>query len=120
VLFFTILALANLCEKFGAVWPSFFSILGRILIWAGQDNDAVIAFQHQFRLAESRPEQGGTVCDSCGKELSTGMERFVCKACIDIDLCNKCYTDYEIDRRISRESAENCQMHLFLVVPGEL
>jgi len=28
----TIVAVANLCEKLGAVWPSFFSILGRMLI----------------------------------------------------------------------------------------
>jgi hypothetical protein len=38
---------------------------------------------------------------------------------MDIDLCNKCYVDYEIDGYISRETSENCQAHPFLVVSGE-
>jgi tetratricopeptide (TPR) repeat protein len=114
----TIFAVANLCEKFGVVQPSFFSILGRMLIWAGQEDDAVFAFQHQFRLAESKPQQGRTVC-CCGKRLHAGMERFVCRACVDIDLCDECYKNYEMDGFISRESAANCQAHSFLAVPGE-
>jgi len=114
-----IVAVADLCEKFGAVWPLFFSILGRMLIWTGQDDDAVSAFQHQFSLAESKPQQCGTVCDGCGKRLHVGMERFVCRACVDIDLCDECYKNYEIDGFFSRESAENCQAHPFLTVPRE-
>jgi tetratricopeptide (TPR) repeat protein len=46
----TIAAVADLCEKFGTVRPSFFSLLGRMLIWVGQDYDAILAFQYQFRL----------------------------------------------------------------------
>ncbi|KAF2465569.1 uncharacterized protein BDR25DRAFT_360508, partial [Lindgomyces ingoldianus] len=108
-------ALTNLCKKFGTVWPSFLSLLGRMLIWTGKDDDAVIAFQHQFRLAESEPEQGGTVCDGCSRQLYAGMQRFVCKTCIDIDLCDDCYADYEKE---GRETAENCQAHTFLTHGG--
>ncbi|KAF2467865.1 uncharacterized protein BDR25DRAFT_358134, partial [Lindgomyces ingoldianus] len=112
-----ITSLSNLCEKFNAVWPSFLSLLGRVLIWTGKEDDAVIAFQHQFRVAESNLEQGGTVCDGCNRPLHAGMQRFVCKACIDVDLCGVCYEEYEIDGRVSRETAENCQAHPFLAVP---
>jgi tetratricopeptide (TPR) repeat protein len=111
----TIIALADLCKKFGAAWPYFFSILGRILIWAGEDDDAVFAFQYQFRLAELKPKQG-TACDGCEKWLSAGMGRFVCKACVDIDLCDECYKNYDMDGFSLHES---CQAHLFLIIPGE-
>ena len=58
------------------------------------------------------------MCDGCEKRLSAGIERFVCRACIDIDLCDGCHKNYDIDG-ILRESAENCQAHLFLAIPGE-
>ncbi|KAH8693322.1 hypothetical protein GQ44DRAFT_159935 [Phaeosphaeriaceae sp. PMI808] len=115
----TIVAVTNLCKEMGAVWPTFFSLLGRILIWAEQDDGAVLAFQHQFCLAESKPEQGSTVCDGCDIRLYAGMTRLVCKACVDVDLCEECYKEYEIDGFVSRGSAENCQGHPFLAVPGE-
>ena len=75
-----------------------------MLIWAGQDGDAVFAFQHQFRLAESTPQQGGT-----GEWLHSSMEQFVCRACIDIDLYGECHNNYEMDDFIPCESAANCQ-----------
>jgi hypothetical protein len=115
----TIIAIANFCEKFGSVWPGFISVLGRMLIWAGRDDDAVSAFQNQSQLAESKPlDQGGTMCDGCGRWLSAGIERFVCRACLDVDICDKCYKNYKIDG-ILPNSAENYQAHLFLAVPGE-
>jgi hypothetical protein len=90
-----------------------------MLIWEGQDDYAVIAFQYRFRLAESEPEKSSTVCDGCRKLFNAGMERFVCRACGDVDLCDKCYKDYEVDGFIPRESAENCQVHPFLNVPRD-
>ncbi|KAH8706958.1 hypothetical protein GQ44DRAFT_777616 [Phaeosphaeriaceae sp. PMI808] len=114
-----VIAVANLCEEMGIVWPFFFSILGRMLVWAGRDDDAVLAFQHQSCLIESKPEQGGTICDGCNNWLHAGMARFVCRACVEIDLCEGCYKEYEMDGFIPRGSAENCQAHPFLAVPGE-
>lgn len=41
-----IASLANLCDKVGRLQPSFLGLLGRMLIWTGKDDEAVIAFQH--------------------------------------------------------------------------
>ena len=112
----TLVTVANFCEKFGAVCPSLFSILGRMLIWAGQDDDAVSAFLNQYRLEGSKPDQSSTICDDCKKRLKAGIKRFVCKACVDVDLCDECHENYDIDG-ILRESAENCQAHIFLAIP---
>ena len=115
----TLVGLTDLCDRFGAVRPSLFGLLGRVLIWARREDDAVVAFIHQFRLVESKPEYGGIICDGCGKQLNAGMNRFVCKACMDIDLCNECYENYEIDGLLLHEAQENCQAHPFLAVPRE-
>jgi tetratricopeptide (TPR) repeat protein len=115
----TLVGLTDLCDRFGAVRPSLFGLLGRVLIWARREDDAIVAFIHQFRLAKSKPEYGGTICDSCGKQLNAGMSRFVCKACMDIDLCDECHENYEIDGLLLREARENCQAHPFLAVPRE-
>lgn len=90
-----------------------------MLIWARREDNAVVAFIHQFRLAESKPEYGGTICDGCEKQLNAGMNRFVCKACMDIDLCDECHENYEIDGLLLHEAQENCQAHPFLAVPRE-
>jgi len=115
----TLAGLTDLCDRFGAVRPSLFGLLGRVLIWARREDDAVVAFIHQFRLAKSKPEYGGTMCDGCRKQLNAGMNRFVCKACMDIDLCDECHENYEIDELLLREAQENCQAHPFLAVPRE-
>jgi hypothetical protein len=115
----TLVGLTDLCDRFGAVWPSLFGLLGHVLIWARREDDAVVAFIHQFRLTESRPEYGGTICDGCGKQLNAGMNRFVCKACMDIDFCDECHNNYEIDGLLLHEAQKNCQAHPFLAVPGE-
>jgi hypothetical protein len=44
---------------FGAVLPSFFGSLGRMLIWVGRDESGVFAFQYQPRLAELKSERSG-------------------------------------------------------------
>jgi len=115
----TLVGLTDLCDRFGAVRPSLFGLLGRVLIWIRRADDAVVAFIHQFRLAESKSKYGGTICDGCGKQLNAGMNRFVCKACMDIDLCDECHENYEIDGLLLREAQENCQAHPFLAVPRE-
>lgn len=47
-----------------------------------------------------------------------GMKRFVCKVCVDIDLCEECYGNYEIDELLS-QGPEQCQAHPFLGVSEE-
>ena len=114
-----IVGLTNLCDKFGMVWPFLFSFLGRVLVWAGREEHAVVAFMQQLRLIELKPEHSSPICDSCGKQLNAGMKRFVCKACMDIDLCGECFENYEIDGLLLHVSPEICQAHPFLAVPGE-
>jgi hypothetical protein len=114
----TIIPLLKLCEEFGTAWPFLFSLLGRMMIWTGTDNDEIIAFQRQLHLATSETEQNSPACDGCEKQLRAGMQRFVCKVCVDIYLCDECIADYEIDGRISREVVEDCQAHPFLTVCG--
>ncbi|KAH7122357.1 hypothetical protein B0J11DRAFT_581064 [Dendryphion nanum] len=113
-------ALAHLCIEFGTVWPSFFNLLGSVLIWAQQKDNAVIAFQHHLQLIGSDAEQANiVVCNGCRKQLNADMQRFVCEICTDVDLCEECSTDYEIDGRASCEMAEDCYAHPFLAVPSE-
>ncbi len=116
----TIVAVTNLCEELGAVWPPFFGILGRMLIWVGEDDDAAIGLQHQIHPLGSRPEICGPACDGCNMQfISASMERFVCRTCEDVDLCDKCYKGYQQGTFIPQETAKNCKAHLFITVPRQ-
>lgn len=107
-------SLARLCEKFGVIAPYLFGFLGRVLIWDGQDDNAVIALEQQID-----PSYGGTICDGCGKSLSLKSKLFVCKVCLDIDLCIECHENYKIEGKFVKTFSENCQAHGFIAVPRE-
>ena len=62
---------------------SLFGHLGRVLIWARRDDDAIITLQ-----------QVATICDGCGVDLNSTIERFVCRSGKDFDLCRFCYERY--------------------------
>ncbi len=111
------LGLIHLCKRFGITSPMFCLLLGRLgraLIWEGQDNDAVIAFEQQISL-----DHDGIVCDGCQKRMDLTNKRFVCKVCLDVDLCNECHESYEREGVVAKNSGEKCQYHAFITVPRE-
>jgi len=97
-------ALEDLCAKYPASCAP--SILGRVLIWAGRDGDAIVALQRQL---------AASYCDDCGVDLTSATGRFVCRTCKDCDLCRACYGTYVEKGLILSESS--CQGHRFLPVP---
>jgi hypothetical protein len=116
--------LARLCKRFTLAQDAFpgplclFDILGRILLWAGKEDGAIIAFERQITKHDTEPNHGNARCDGCEKELNFTTKRFVCKACKDVDLCYICHEDYKIDGLLVTSARERCQAHLFLAVPG--
>ena len=113
------ISLAIICEKQASNDSRLFSVLGRALILAERNEDAVLAFQFQSRLSQSNGENTVAWCDECGEPIRAGMERFVCTTCEDIDLCDRCHEQYKLDGFISGDSEKLCQAHPFLAVPRE-
>jgi hypothetical protein len=87
------------------------SVIGRILMWTGDLEHAIAAFQFY------RSSQSGPSCDNCEKALGAGDSHLVCKSCPDVDLCEPCF-------RISTSGIDQddgaflaCATHDFLHVP---
>jgi hypothetical protein len=80
-----------LCYRFPTDNTSLLGKIGRVLLWAGDDENAQLAFQHQIIKVESIWSHGDTVCDSCEQPLTSDTKRLVCKACANVDLCEACY-----------------------------
>jgi hypothetical protein len=88
------------------------SYLGRVMLWAGHEHEAVVAFQEQSQTSTS------LFCDGCQSRLSSATKRFVCKTCKNIDLCVGCYEAYG-KRGFLPNSGEGepCRSHRFIVIP---
>jgi hypothetical protein len=67
--------------KYGAIIPSVFCTLGRMLAKSNQYNDATLAFRYQFRLSPLRLRAVAVICDDSMTKVDISMETYVCKAC---------------------------------------
>jgi ankyrin repeat protein len=86
--------------------------LGRLLLRAGHDVDAVVPFERDIlTVRQGRIAVHKGHCDICSNTVRG--TRFVCRTCPDIDLCEKCYNEYE-----RGASIRTCREHHFLRVPG--
>jgi Zinc finger, ZZ type len=81
----------RLCLVFPTSRIIIFGIIGRMFIWAGQDTDAAIAFEQQIFHSSGINYHGNTICDGCANQLTLETKRFLCKACPDTDLCERCF-----------------------------
>jgi tetratricopeptide (TPR) repeat protein len=106
--------LVSLCHRFSIENKSFFGKVGRVLLWAGDDDNAQLAFQVQVTKVESIWSHGA-VCDYCERSLTFDTKRLVCKACADVDLCEACYRKYET-LNPAEFAVTDCTGHEFLAV----
>ena len=107
-------SLAHLCKRFGVLSPCLFGFLGRVLIWDGQAENAIIALEQQMN-----PECGGIICDGCRKLLGLSNKLFVCEVCLDINLCIECHDNYKRQGVLVKKFSESCQGHEFIAIPRE-
>ncbi|KAF2175262.1 TPR-like protein [Zopfia rhizophila CBS 207.26] len=112
-----IVSLSYLCDKYVVARRLLLGYLGRVLIWAGEGTNALIAFEQQIRTFNGMFYHGNTVCDDCACYLTIATKRFVCKACKDVDLCEKCYRDYQLDGHLVDKILDACSHHSFFAVP---
>lgn len=91
-------------------------LCGRVLLWAGDNENAQLAFQNQIMKTGDVWSHGNTLCDSCEEQLTLSTKRFVCMACSDVDFCEACYREYDV-LDTTEEATTGCTGHQFLVVP---
>lgn len=93
-----------------------FDSLGKQFVFAGDDEDAIFAYQRQITWFQDKgkriPIHDLVACDSCGTDSGMQSSRYVCRICVDIDLCDKCHENFT--RGIY--SGRTCRMHKFLCV----
>ncbi|GAB7336845.1 hypothetical protein MBLNU13_g00016t2 [Cladosporium sp. NU13] len=90
-------------------------VVGRALLWTGDDENAQIAFQNQITKIGDVWSHGRTFCDGCKETLTLDTGRYVCMACSDVDLCEACYRVYDVSDTVE-EAAADCSGHEFLVI----
>jgi hypothetical protein len=56
----------------------------------------------------------GAFCNFCADNTHIRGERFVCKLCPNMDLCNQCFASYK-----NRVGNGHCQGHEFLKIPSD-
>lgn len=90
-------------------------LLGRCLLYLGYTDTALLAFRHQVTFEGNAllGMHGKVSCDGCGM-LPIRDKRFVCKTCIDLDLCTACMREYA-----NKKLPGGCVNHGFLEVPGQ-
>ena len=89
--------------------------LGHYLVFAGDEKNACRAFEQDITIAGNEAKRAVS-CDRCDtKELIRGMDRFVCRSCTDVDLCQQCFELFREDEKPWR-----CKSHEFLKIhsPG--
>ena len=86
--------------------------LGRCLIFVGDEQNAVRAFEHDISIIDGQIHHLAK-CDRCRPDDSIrGMDRFKCKTCRDHDFCQSCFDVFRDD-----EKAWSCKSHEFLRIP---
>jgi hypothetical protein len=97
-------ALEGLCAKFPTT--SRFSCLGRVLIWARRDRNAIITLQQQI----------ASIYNSYGVDLNSTTEKSIYRSCKDFDLCHSYHERYGA-KKLPMSSESDCQNHVFILVP---
>ncbi|KAF1828166.1 hypothetical protein BDW02DRAFT_271599 [Decorospora gaudefroyi] len=91
-----------------------FAHIGRLLLHAGEDSEAMIAFEQGILSHHGNPTViHEAVCEMCGI-APIQDRRHVCRVCTDIDLCEACYESY-----VNGKCVRNCGEHDFLGVPSQ-
>jgi hypothetical protein len=109
--------LIELGQIWGNICPFIFGQLGTALLWNSDEPNAQIAFQQQINLRDGMPVYAGIVCDGCDLPLTCAMKRFVCKRCLDTDVCGQCFRR----REAGIMEMPTCSDHSFLqIIPGIL
>jgi hypothetical protein len=97
----------------------YFENLGKTLLFLDEDEYAVLAYQMPIRWAElddNIVQDMTYICDNCGNcetDSSFPTARYVCRTCVDIDLCEPCHELYKAKRCCKAL----CTGHIFLKVP---
>lgn len=90
-----------------------YHLLGHCLMFLGQSNEALVAYEQQILPRSGDAElTHNVICDNCFKETISGT-RSVCTTCSDVDLCQDCRIQYDeglLDI--------GCWGHDFISVPG--
>ena len=92
----TIVKLVN--QAIAEKTTSSFYILGRCLLLIGDELNSYFAFQQRASI----------LCDRCDSEIIIG-NRYVCRSCVDVDLCEHCFKVFREDEEFWR-----CQSHDFV------
>lgn len=106
----------DLCSRYPLRDTSLLGIVGRVLLWTGDRENAQLAFQNQVMKTGDVWSHGRTQCDCCKETLTLDTGRFVCMACSDVDFCEACHREYDILDTI-HEATNGCTGHQFLAVP---
>lgn len=109
-----LLASGKLMKLFPSSQPALLSGIGRMLLWAGGDKDALVIFKQQLHYRNGTVHHGNTVCDGCDNDLTLETGRFICRACFDVDLCTLCHSTYELEGGLSHGLPEHCRGHTFV------
>ena len=114
----------GLAEVDGANISRHVELLGRLLIQRKQFDDACTAFERSSSHRR-RDEQEWYYCnrDKCFKRLGGDLSltsRFVCCVCTDVDFCESCMQEYNIEGEIETgiTTLERCTRHTLLKVPS--
>lgn len=109
--------LVELARIWVSICPFIFGQLGRVLLWNSDELNAQIAFQQEIDLQDGVPVYADITCDGCSLPLTCAMKRFVCKHCLDTDLCSQCLKS----REVGIKEIPTCSDHSFLqIIPGIL
>jgi hypothetical protein len=86
--------------------------LGKALLRNSDEQNAQIAFQQGIVLKNGTWVHIAIYCDGRGLEITCAMKRFVCKRCLDTDLCVECLRRHETGTK----ERSTCTEHPFLEV----
>ena len=93
-----------------------FNLLGIALTYLNDDENAIYSYQRRIDWSWFEGMQvlsHYAVCDSCDTGSLIRSNRYACRTCPDIDLCDTCYDRYTR----GSYSERTCKTHAFLRVP---
>ena len=110
---FYVAKLAKLSSTQASLSMTPIQALGKALLWAKDESNAIIAFEQAMISKDGSWEYGAASCDGCGSfPIPNHTKRLVCRSCIDIDICGDCLTQY----RTKDISIPGCSDHEFLEI----